>query len=88
MAKQPLHPQAQRLRTIIWSAPLMVGCGCTLNFFPRRRRNSQLQYVPDVLYRRMILGEEQRKFANDTPKPKLGISPKTQQDAQTEQSSH
>ncbi|KAF7762125.1 hypothetical protein Agabi119p4_8718 [Agaricus bisporus var. burnettii] len=47
MAKQPLHPQAQRIRTIIWSAPLMVGCGY-------------------VLYRRWVLGEEQRKFGDNT----------------------
>ncbi|KAF9453359.1 hypothetical protein P691DRAFT_801181 [Macrolepiota fuliginosa MF-IS2] len=54
MARQPLHPQAQRIRTIIWSVPLMVGSGY-------------------ILYRRFVLGEEQRKFGDGTSKSKTGL---------------
>ncbi|KAL9709243.1 hypothetical protein Ac2012v2_007597 [Leucoagaricus gongylophorus] len=58
-----LHPQAQRIKTIIWSLPLIVSCGY-------------------VLYRRLVLGEEQRKFSDITQRPKVGLASNTLQESE------
>lgn len=47
MVKQSiLHPQAQRIRTIIWSLPLMVSCGCVYHS-PICSLNSKVPWLTD-----------------------------------------
>jgi hypothetical protein len=73
MAKQPGLPlEARRIRMIIVSAPIMVASCCQLLvFFPSF---FFYQWVnPDVLYKRLVLGEEQRQLPHDPDKPTINI---------------
>jgi hypothetical protein len=64
MGKQKLSPQGQRLRTIILTVPIIAatsGLQCFL-MLPFLVDSSRAFPPPVVLYKRLVLGEPQRKL--------------------------
>jgi hypothetical protein len=62
---QPLSPDARRLRTIIISAPLLVVTSCMFRFVYGDVGEKLKAFMLDVLYKRLMLGESQRKLKRD-----------------------
>ena len=74
--KAPIPADARRIRTIIWSTPLLVVTTCESEALERFRSLLKLNAVAiDVLYNRLVLGQERRRVeveAKKHPHTRLG----------------
>jgi len=62
MGRQKLSPQGQRLRTIILTVPIIAATSGSPEISVRFPQTLLTHLSPVVLYKRLVLGEPQRKL--------------------------